>query len=147
MKKKEYDETDTSAEAVLSKIKNTNGIADKIRKGMGIKLKDAVPDNADDMYEYSYKQPDLEHIGYLIVHGKCFEAGTSGLRSWGYEFVQEKHFPKDDKTYVGVKCTGCGELMNEKLNRLRTKDMLEKCQEEREAFEEWRTEQVLLGKL
>lgn len=144
---------DKDLKEVLAAIERTKGMKDRIHKELGIKKVTAVA-SPEDMYEFEYKKPDLEHRSYMIVHGKCAEKAQEELKSWGYEFLQTRHFPKSDKQYCRIHCKHCGVALDEKEEKkylAERKIRLEKAHkdwlEEKALREEWEAEQVLLGKL
>lgn len=144
---------DKDLKEVMAAIETTKGLKGKIHKELGLDKK-KVAEAPEDMYEFEYKKPDLEHRSYMIVHGKCAEKAQAELISWGYEFTQTRHFPLSDKTWCRVRCRECGKQLDEKeairLEKERRKK-LEKAREdyllEKEIRAEWEAEQILLGKL
>ncbi len=144
---------DKDLKEVLDAIERTKGMKDRIHKELGIKSVVAVQ-SPEDMYEFSYKKPDLESRSYMITHGKCADKAQAELISWGYEFTQIRHFPLSDKTWCRVRCVGCGKQLDEKEAIKLEKERKEKREKaradyllEKQIREEWEAEQILLGKL
>lgn len=142
---------DTDVKEVLKAIKATNSIKERVHKELGLSKITEAP---EDMYKFVYQLPDMDSRHYTIFHGKCSESGKSRLASIGYTFTVIQHFAKDDITWCRVKCTQCGELLDEKtakkLNAEKAdfrKQLVSDYEEEKLIREEWEAEQILLGKM
>jgi hypothetical protein len=141
---------------VLAAIKKTKGMREKINKELGIKTATDV-DVMEDIYDFSFKKPDAEEDsrgGYILLHGRCVQAGTAELKEWGYEFIRERHFDKKNGGSCFVKCEHCGERLDEKRAAKLEKEKAEKYRSDKadalemqEIRREWEAEQILLGNL
>lgn len=136
----------------LASIKKTKGLRSKIHKELG--LHKAITDiQAEDMYEFEYKRPEYTTRNWILLHGKCIEAGQKDLIQWGYDLMQTGHISKDDTRRSGSLCAHCGELLDKtsrekyilERNAKLTRNHIEYL-EEKEIREEWEAEQILLGK-
>lgn len=145
--------SETDVEEVLKTIGRTQELKDRIHAELGITPVSSTR-AAENMYEFTYKKPDLSHVSYIILHGKCIGKGQEQLLSWGYVFTQVRVFPVDDKTFCRVRCQFCKKQLDEKEaarvteeKRLQRIKAHEDYLEEKAIREEWEAEQILLGKM
>lgn len=144
MKKNTAAEAPETYTELMAKIKKTAKLGDDIRKSIG--QASPLVEKPDDMYEYSYKKPDLENKNWKIFHGKCFEDGSKQLKDWGYLFTQVYHYPKTNKAFAGVRCSHCDGHLDENVYVQKLADRSQRIKDEHEAYLEWEQEQILLGK-
>ena len=150
---KKKDSGEEALEAVMEAIGRTKRLKERIHAELG--LTTATDERLDnDLYEFQYKKPDYEHRSYIILHGKCTEAGQKHLRESGYEFLQIRHFPFTDKSFCRTRCGFCKKRLDEKASEkylqeraIRLKKQHEDYLEEKAIREEWEAEQILLGKM
>lgn len=145
--------SETDVDEILKAIGRTQILKDKIHAELGI-TPISKEQSSEDMYEFSYKKPDLNHVSYIILHGKCIGEGQKELLSWGYVFTQLRTFPAKDKTFCRVSCQFCKKLLDEaeakkylQERAARMKKQHEEYLEEKALREEWEAEQILLGKM
>src|SRR5574343_1906631 len=98
--------TNPDVKDILNAIQRTKELKTKIHKELGI-FKDIAEDSPEDIYEYRYKKPDLDHYYYMLTHGKCSIKGQAKWLESGYEFQRLRHFPKTQKQFCRIRCQIC----------------------------------------
>ena len=128
---------------ILAKIKKTTAIREDFKKKSGSV---AVVEHPDDMYLIEYKKEGLEHRNYVILHGKCKNAGLKQILDWEYKIQVVTHFLHTDKTYSRTRCAHCKQELDPTTAKKIRESQKIKLAEERLAYSEWLEEQILLGK-
>src|SRR5690606_25719197 len=80
----------------------------KLREKNNPAISELIP---DDIYEYTYKKPDLSYIYYIQLHGKCLSEKAK-IEKDGYIFTQVRHIPKSNKKLSRTICNKCNTQLN-----------------------------------
>lgn len=138
---KKVNDSAPTVKDILKRIAEINQLGTKIKQGA------KGPENIEDIYEYTYKLPDLDHVSYTRFHIKCFKEGSSQLIDWGYVFTKTGYYPKSNDMYAAVMCNYCKVQLNAPIAEQRKATQLAARIHREKVYNAWIKKQILLGNM